>query len=338
LRWAPELSGYVITELNDVQWEANGLMDARNNPRRFAERLANLQTPCLAIARAARTAIAVGEAIEVELRLVGAGVPEDAEIAWRFGGASGRVAVAAEPAKITIQAPARESIALCDLELEAFDSQQRLLSRNRLEFCTVPQLVSDVPALSPLDHPSARLLRALRWPNVVDEPEDTHVFLATRLTTPVREAILAGERVLLIADSEDALVDPFRTLPSSDRHNFPKMMLRARKGTPWDGQWMGAFGWRRTDGPWASLPGGPLLDEHWIGLLPEFVLTGFMSSAYAGLVDAGVVVAWLHHAAAFSKRTRLGQGLLTATTFALSSREAAQNPLAPHLLAALAKS
>ena len=93
---------------------------------------------------------------------------------------------------------------------------------------------------------------------------------------------------------------PIARLPVSDRHNFPKMALRQRDGTPWDGHWMGAFCWRRTDGPWANLPGGPLLDEHWLELTPNFVLTAFLSTAYAGLVDAGVVVAWLHHAAAFS--------------------------------------
>ena len=50
LRWERPISGYVITELNDVQWESNGLMDVRNRPRAFAERLANLQRPWLIIA------------------------------------------------------------------------------------------------------------------------------------------------------------------------------------------------------------------------------------------------------------------------------------------------
>ena len=99
---------------------------------------------------------------------------------------------------------------------------------------------------------------------------------------------------------------------------------------------MGAFGWRRTDGAWAALPGGPLLDEHWLGLTPNFVLTGFLSTAFAGLVDAGVVAAWLHSAAAFVKRTRLGAGRLTVTTFEFSAPGVAMRPLAPHVLAAIA--
>jgi hypothetical protein len=81
-----------------------------------------------------------------------------------------------------------------------------------------------------------------------------------------------------------------------------------------------------------------MLDEHWRGLLPKYVLTGFRSTAFAGLVDAGVTVAWIHKSAAFSKRSFLGKGWLTATTFDLSSEAGQANPLAPHLLAALARS
>ncbi|HXE24123.1 MAG TPA: hypothetical protein VN637_04475, partial [Roseiarcus sp.] len=164
------------------------------------------------------------------------------------------------------------------------------------------------------------------------------IVLATRLTTPVCEALLAGRKALLIANSADALIDPERKLPLSDRHNFPSMLLRARAGTPWDGQWMGAFAWRRTDGPWSDLPGGPMLDEHWTGLLPDHVLTGFPSTAFGGLIDSGMGVGWLHFAAAFTKRSFLGKAWLTGSTFDLTSAHAQANPLAPHLMKALAES
>ena len=101
---------------------------------------------------------------------------------------------------------------------------------------------------------------------------------------------------------------------------------------------MGAFAWRRTDGPWSSLPDGPMLDEHWSGLMPNHVLTGFPSTAFGGLVDSGMAVGWLHLAAAFAKRSFLGRAWLTVATFDLTSAEAAENPLTPHLLAALVES
>ncbi len=59
------------------------------------------------------------------------------------------------------------------------------------------------------------------------------------------------------------------------------------------------------------------------GLLPNYVLTGFPSTAFGGLVDAGVAVGWLHHAAAFSKRSFLGRAWLTVSTFDLTSAKAA---------------
>jgi hypothetical protein len=81
-----------------------------------------------------------------------------------------------------------------------------------------------------------------------------------------------------------------------------------------------------------------MLDEHWTGLLPDHVLTGFPSTAFGGLVDAGIAVGWLHHAAAFVKRSFLGDAWLTVSTFDLTSPQARTNPLAPHLMKALAES
>jgi Glycosyl hydrolases family 2, sugar binding domain/Glycosyl hydrolases family 2 len=338
LRWERRISGYVITELNDVQWESNGLMDVRNHPRAFAERLAELQRPWLIIAKTPHTVVRAGERFEVSVRLAGAvEPPEGAQLNWRFANESGEAALGAEPTTIVLSAGAADAIAIVPLELEARDGKAPVvLSRNVLELCVAPPLRGGAPSLFPIDGPASGALAAIGWPSRAATAEDAEVLLATRLTSPVREALIAGHKVVLIANSSEALIDPERKVPLNDRHNFPSMLLRERSGTPWDGQWMGAFTWRRTDGPWSGLPGGPMLDEHWTGLLPNHVLTGFPSTAFGGLVDAGVAVGWLHHAAAFVKRSFLGKGWLTVSTFDLTSPKALENPLAPYLLKALA--
>jgi hypothetical protein len=339
LRWERQISGYVITELNDVQWESNGLMDVRNHPRAFAGRLAELQRPWLVIAQAARTAVRVGERFEVSVRLAGAAAPPDGvRLAWRFADESAEAALGPDPTTIAVSAVDAHANAIIPLELEARDGKGRVLSRNALELCVVPPLDRAAPALFPVDAAASRALDAIGWPNLAAIAAEADVLIATRLTTPIREALIDGRRVVLIANSADALIDPERNLPLNDRHNFPSMLLRERAGTPWDGQWMGAFTWRRMEGPWSDLPGGPMLDEHWSGLLPNYVLTGFPSTAFGGLVDAGVAVGWLHHAAAFVKRSFLGNGWLTVSTFDLTSPPAHENPLAPHLIKALAES
>jgi hypothetical protein len=339
LRWEQAISGYIITELNDVQWESNGLMDVQNRPRAFAERLANLQQPWLIIAKTPRTAVRVGERFEVSVRLAGAPeLPDGAQLKWRFADQGGEAALGTNPTTIAVSAGATDAIAVVPLELEARDGKGRVLSRNAMELCIVPPLGGAAPSLFPIDGAASGALAAVGWPSRAATADDADVLLATRLTTPIREALLAGRKVALIANSADALIDPERKLPLNDRHNFPSMLLRERAGTPWDGQWMGAFTWRRTEGPWSGLPGGPMLDEHWSGLLPNHVLTGFPSTAFGGLVDAGVAVGWLHHAAAFVKRSFLGKGWLTVSTFDLTSPQAQENPLAPYLMKALAES
>ena len=339
LRWEQPISGYVLTELNDVQWESNGLMDVRNRPRAFAARLAALQTPRLVIARVDRTALRAGETFEVQVRLAGAGeTPPGAQVAWSFGAAQGVAPVGAEPSVLTLTAPSIDRIAAMALELEARGPDGRVLSVNTLELCVVPALGAGGAALFAIDEDARKTLLALGWPTVAVNAGEAEILVATSLTTPVRDALLAGRRVVLIANGDDALVDPARRLPPNDRHNFPQAVLRPRNGTPWDGQWMGAFAWRRMEGPWSGLPNGPMLDEHWAGLTPNHVLTGFLSTAFGGLVDAGMAVGWLHLAAGFVKRTALGPGWLTIATFDLTSAQASANPLAAHLLRAIVES
>ena len=339
LRWERPISGYVITELNDVQWESNGLMDVRNRPRAFAERLADLQRTWLIIAQAARTAVRAGERFEVSVRLAGAPeAPDGARLKWRFANEGGEAALGPNPATIGLSAGAASAIAIVPLELEARDGKVRVLSRNTMELCVVPPLAGAAPSLFSLDSAASGALAAIGWPNRAATAEDAETLVATRLTSAVRTLLIGGHKIVLIANSADALVDPQQKLPLSDRHNFPSMLLRKRAGMPWDGQWMGAFTWRRMEGPWSDLPGGPMFDEHWSGLLPNHVLTGFPSTAFGGLVDAGVAVGWLHHAAAFVKRSFLGKGWLTVSTFDLTSPKALENPLAPHLMKALAES
>ena len=339
IRWAAPISGYVITELNDVQWEANGLMDVRNNPRRFAKRLANIQKPWLVIGRVQHSAVASGDTLEVEVRLAGAGsVPAGSKLSWKLAGQSGTQELSGEPVIVSVTGPDVGAIEVSNLMLEARDGSGALLSSNVVELCVVPALNREVPTLFAADTAASDILSALNWPLVTSSAKQADVILATRLTTPVREHLLDGSKVLLVANDTDALVDPERNLPYPDLVNFPKMQVQERNGTHWDGRWMGAFSWRRTDGPWDGLPNGPMLDEHWAGIVPNHVLTGYRSTAFGGLIDAGMAVAWIHKAAGFTKRSFLGNGWMTVSTFDLTSRDATNNPLAPHLLYALAKS
>ncbi len=197
LRWERPISGYVITELNDVQWESNGLMDVQNHPRAFAERLANLQRPWLIIAQTARTAVRADERFEVSVRLAGAAAPPNgAQLSWRFADQSGQAALGLDPTTVALSARGADAITIVPLELEARDSKGRVvLSRNAMELCIVPLLAGAAPSLFPIDDVASNMLAAIGWPNRAASADEAEVLIATRLTTPVREALIAGRKV-----------------------------------------------------------------------------------------------------------------------------------------------
>ena len=262
LRWERPISGYVITELNDVQWESNGLMDVQNRPRAFAERLANLQRPWLVIAQSAAHGDSRGRALRsfrpARRRRRDAG-GRTTHVALRRPKRRGRAWARADDDRARPPAPPT-SIAIVPLELEARDGEGRVSCRatrsnsasSRRSAARRRRCSRSTPAAS---EPArrGRLAESRR-----DSPEEAEIVLATRLTTPVREALIAGRKVLLIANSADALIDPERKLPLNDRHNFPSMLLRERArnavGRTMDGRVHAGGAWT---GPGPACPAAP---------------------------------------------------------------------------------
>ncbi len=142
LRWERPISGYVITELNDVQWESNGLMDVPNRPRAFAEHLANLQRPMARSSRG-RRARRFARASASRFRLASRARPRRRRAQGSPGASRTRAAwPRLDPSRqrFSLTAGAVGAIAIVPLELEARDGGGRLLSRNEMEFCIVPPL------------------------------------------------------------------------------------------------------------------------------------------------------------------------------------------------------
>jgi hypothetical protein len=70
-------------------------------------------------------------------------------------------------------------------------------------------------------------------------------------------------------------------------------------------------------------------------VVPTHVLGGFEPWEYGGPVQAGLVVGWVHKAAATIASRRVGRGGLVATTFRLLSDPPGEDPVAAALFDAL---
>ena len=140
------------------------------------------------------------------------------------------------------------------------------------------------------------------------------------LTDEYRSALLAGKRVLWLAEQSDSL-----------QTNLPGLKLAARQGSPWQGDWASSISWIHRDGMFRALPGSGLVDFMFQDLTPEVVLVGFSPREFWQEVQAGLCVGWLHKPVALIGERVLGRGRVLACTLSLSDR-LESNPLAAYLL------
>ena len=82
--------------------------------------------------------------------------------------------------------------------------------------------------------------------------------------------------------------------PANPKAQLPNIALIARTGTIWRSDWIASFTSIRRDGPFAMIPGGPMMDLSMSDVIPHHVMTGFWAWEFDGAVQAGLVVGWMH--------------------------------------------
>jgi hypothetical protein len=354
IRSHPSIGGYVITELTDVHWEGNGLMDMARNPRVFAEALPAVNADIVIAPGARRFAITGGDNAGFDLKIStgGANLPEGSRLAWRFGDQSGDIALQAalpmqvQGADISIPSAKTDAAERRMAEFSVFAPDGRLLARN----AETISIYSSRDGLQPIRFASdseelATRLEALGHERV--GAGESAVFVTHDIDADRVEAIHSGMRVLQIVAKEPGRlrddtpprdgpmsieIDPGAGgLISGPYFSFPGYNLVNRHKTIWRGDWVGNFSWLRRDGVFSTIPGGPLFDLSFSTVVPHQLMAGFRPWEFQGRVHAGVIVGWVHKPAAFLIEKRLGRGKLVATTFRLNEDAPGEDPLATAL-------
>lgn len=352
MRARPNIQGYVITEMTDVHWEANGLLDIRRNPRVFHNRFAEVNTDTVIVPQIDRHALYGGSSVALSLKIAtgGRAIPA-ATLKWTVEGKSGTINVPATGAlsvadiglhAIPVAAGAAR-VAVIELVLEA--GGQRL-SRNEIAVSVYAARTASTVKLAA----SGKLADHLKGLGFALVPSANADLIVTHaLAEDDIEAMRSGRRYLVLADGSvpthrNLRIDPPRaeppTMPNAEenaRHlgaetQLPNLGLVKRDGTLWRGDWIANFSWIRRDGAFKALPGGAMLDVSFDRVVPHHVLTGFRSWEYDGLVDAGVVIGWIQKPAATIARRKVGKGGLVATTFRLLNDAPGADPVATALL------
>ncbi len=337
IRRQSDIAGYVITELTDVFWECNGLLDMHREPKVFCGDLAALNAETVVVPDWERAAYWVGEPVRVGISVChGAGSQiEGSEVLWKLSSsaAGDRVGVptlgagqAETIGTAVFPAPEVETplIERLDLHLEAVDGLQ--LASNHLALTIFPERSGPVDAEVPLwaaDHELAERLTALGY-HLAPTLQGAGAVIAHRLDEALVSYVRNGGRLLLLADGPEA-IGP----------GFAGVQIESREGTPWNGDWISSFAWLRREGPFSGLPGGPLLDHSFDRVIPEHVLVGCKPWEFEAHVHAGLFVGWIHKPVALTAERRYGKGRAVITTFQVTNDAPGYDPTATTLLDAL---
>ncbi|WP_426240330.1 glycoside hydrolase family 2 protein [Pararhizobium sp. DWP1-1-3] len=354
IRTHAPIGGYVITEFTDVHWEGNGLMDMARNPRVFAQALPAVNSDIVIAPGAVRHAVYGGQTVAFDAKLStgGATLPEGSHLVWELGMEKGEIRLPAIgpmqvhdiPVSVTTNSASACKISTAGFRIVGPDG--RVLSENS-ETISLYGRRDARPSIRFASDDDTISERLTALGHVSVSPDQADVFVTHDIDGERVESIHSGQRVLQIVAKEpgrlrddlaprdgpmSVAIDPGSGgMISGPYFSFPGYNLVNRHKSIWRGDWVGNFSWLRRDGVFAHIPGAPLFDLSFTGVVPHQVIAGFRPWEFQGRVHSGVVIGWVHKPAAFIIEKRLGRGKLVASTFRLHEETPDVDPLATAL-------
>jgi hypothetical protein len=157
------------------------------------------------------------------------------------------------------------------------------------------------------------------------------IAVACRYTRAVEVHVQNGGRAVFLADfgSSDKSDSDAPAVPPP----FGRIVPRA--GTGWRGDWATSFAWVKKQGPFAHLPGGPLLEMEWAAIMPDSVIAGLPPEILRSRSWAGLAVGWVHKPVSLLAAIPHGRGKIIITTFKLNADTLASEPMAQALFSGI---
>lgn len=348
LRRHESIAGYVVTELTDAYWEANGLLDVARGPKVYGSRFGEINASETILFFPERQDVWGGSHIVgvMVLSSYSQGEVRAGFVRWRLevGGIAqeeGEIPVADWPRNGVLdfgrfEIPVPMVTEACDARLliAATDDSGKGRARNELRFTLLPRLTAT-------GHTSRRVAvhdpleiwglqdRITSLGHRVTGLRDAEVLVTSDLSPEIVEYAEGGGRVVVLVRSRDALPDAVRLRRSvSVQHRQLAHPDRPGRSSPWNGDWVSTYSWI-LPGTIAGVPRRAPLDGAYAEVTPDHVLLGYDPAAAGEEVTAGMFVGWVHEPAALLWTFAQGAGTLALTTFRLAPES---GPLASTML------
>jgi hypothetical protein len=337
MRQHQSIVGYIITEFTDVYWEANGLLDMTRNPKAFYDVIGNVNSADALVLDWERIVYWEGERCEARLafsHFSGLALPNSriewhldlwSEISGTFEPVNVPTGQVSPIGTIIFTLPEVSESVRARLEYCLLDATGTVITANHHELYIFPRRYG-TPVQSENGPPSiyaqngmANQLSALGY-TTTDNLEQADMAIIETMTDPLRRYMLAGGKIIWLANSSEAKQTYLGSLGIAQRH-----------GRSWQGDWASSMSWIKQGPMFKAIPTGGLVDFAFADLTPDYVIVGLRPSDFASEVHAGLFVGWLHHVVALIAEQTFDQGVLLACTFRLQEH-LSTNPVAQIML------
>jgi hypothetical protein len=333
LRRMPPIAGYVITELTDAHWECNGLLDMRRNRRVFHDMFRQINADIAIVPRWTRLSYWAGETASFELFIAHGGGPalHGAHLDVTLGKtchielADQATQTVQAVGPITVPVPDESQGCMRRIEFALKGSDASVIATNYLDIA-VHARDFDAAGIGEIWSPDPDLrarFEALGY-RVATDPEAATLWVTSGLDTKSAAHVRQGGRLLMLPSGE------FRLSPLFP--HWQDVRVRRRTGTIWRGDWASSFGWLHRPCAFSRMPGGPLLDETFDRVLPNYIISGCNLLDFQARVHAGLVVGWIHKPVALLVERSYGKGRFVVCTFRLFRDPPGADPTATVLL------
>ncbi len=347
LRRHDSIQGYVITELTDAYWEANGLLDAARNTKVYHERLAQLNAPDVVVPDIRRRDLCALEPLDVDVHLSSYGGRSDGgRVTWELRlpnglGVAGELPVEDWPdggarhvGTINAEIPDVPDVMDANLIVRAFDDagHERAVDETRLAVVPSRARRTDAPLgiaiVDPLDIWGITD-RVLALGHRIVAPDAADLVIASELTDALTNRLDAGARGLLLVRSRASIPEGHDLARRVSVHlrRLPHAGWPGQR-SPWEGDWVTSWSWL-DHGTLPGLPKRNPLDFAYEEVLPDHVLLGYDPARHRDEVAAGMFVGWVRAPAAILWTFSQGRGAVSLTTFRVAPES---GPLASLLL------
>jgi hypothetical protein len=328
MRLHDAIAGYIVTEFTDVHWECNGLLTMQRQVKhRLDPLLKDVNQDQVLVLRPKQWSGCPGDRLAITVQTMGiAGQEKEGKVIWQADNQTGELLAPGGTISLVLRQPGIITLYATWL---AEDGKQ--LATNQVDLvCVSPEPVSI--RLRVVENSALmKVLHDLGYQ--VSEGDGTttatdEIIVASRYTRALEAYVQSGGRVLLLADP----IDPNG---SNDSINLPFGYIALRADSVWQGDWANSIAWLKKQGPFAHLPGGPLLEMEWAKLMPDAVLAGLPSWALRSHSWAGLTVGWLHRTVSLLTVMPYGRGWILITTFKLNETTLASDAIAQAFFAGL---